>query len=184
MTVFGARFFATTPVPFLMIGGDLDVVVDYRTNALRVLETVPNSALVTIAGASHAGFDETAGLIPGFIGNPDLVGCWLVHRWLDLRRAPEILHDLGAPGNGMMVPRPIPEPCRDPPRDVAMAVARQQLVTRVAVTAFFESRFATDPAIRDEAARYLTRGLAADFPEAEYLRSSPRVTPDRARSGS
>jgi hypothetical protein len=160
-----------------MIGGDLDVVVDYRTNALRVLDTVPNAALVTIAGASHAGFDETAGLTPCFIGNPDTLACWLVDRWLDLRRAPEVLHDLGAPANGMIVPTPIPRPCRDAPPEDAMAVARQQLVTRVVVAAFFESRFATDPAARDAAGQYLAHGLAADFAEATFRQARPLSAP-------
>jgi dienelactone hydrolase len=177
MTVFGPRFFAPTPIPFLMIGGDSDVIVDYRTNALRVLDTVPDGALVTISGGSHAGFDEEARLTPCFIGNPDRAVCWLVDRYLDLRHAPEVLHDLGAPGNGMVVPTPLPEPCRDAPPNHALAVARQQLITRVVVTAFFESRFATDPAAREVAAQYLMRGLAADFPEATYRRSSLRFAP-------
>ncbi len=179
MTVFGPRFFATPPIPFLMIGGDLDVIVDYRTNALRVLDTVPNAALVTIAGASHAGFDEAARLTPCFIGNPDLVGCWLLERYLDLIRTPEVLHELGAPENGMIVPTPTPEPCRNAPPDRAMAVAHQQLITQVVVAAFFESRFAADPAARDVAAQYLARGLTADFPEATYRRSSLRSAPRR-----
>jgi hypothetical protein len=49
-----------------------------------------------------------------------------------------------------------------------LAVERQQLVTRVAVSAFFESRFASDPAARDAAEQYLGGGLATDFPEATY----------------
>jgi predicted dienelactone hydrolase len=182
MAVFGPRFFATTPLPFLMIGGDLDVIVDYRTNALRVPDTVPGAALVTIAGASHAGFDQAARLMPSLIGNPDLVACWLLEGHLDLSRTPEVLRRLGAPDNGIIVPTPMPEPCRDAPPHDAMAVARQQLVTRIVVAAFFESRFATDPAARDAAAQYLAHGVAAEFPEVTYRPSSLRFPPDRARS--
>jgi hypothetical protein len=142
------------------------VIVDYRTNALRVPDTMPDAALVAIAGASHTGFDEAARLMPCFIGNPDLVGCWALERWLDLSRTPDVLRELGAPENGMIVPATTPEPCRDRPPAHALAVERQQLVTRVAVSAFFESRFAPDPAARDAAAQYLADGLATDFPEA------------------
>ena len=75
---------------------------------------------------------------------------------------------LGAPENGMIAPATTPEPCRDRPPAHALAVERQQLVTQVAVSAFFESRFAPDPAARDAAAHYLADGLATDFPEATY----------------
>ena len=36
------------------------------------------------------------------------------------------------------------------------------------MSAFFESRFASNPAARDAAAQYLADGLAMDFPEATY----------------
>ena len=168
MSVFGPRFFATASVPFLMIAGDADVIVDYRTNALRVPDTVPDAALVTIAGASHTGFDEGARLLPCFIGNSDRVGCWALERWLDLSRTPDVLRELGAPENGMIVPATTPEPCRERPPAHALAVGRQHVVALVAVSAFFESRFAPDPAARDAAAQYLADGLATDFPEATY----------------
>jgi hypothetical protein len=150
-----------------MIAGQADVIVDYRTNAPRVLDTVPDAALVTIGGASHVGFDETARLME-FIGNPDRVGCWALERWLDLSRAPDVVRELGAPENGMIVPTTPPEPCHERPPAHAMNVARQQRIARVAVSAFFESHFAPDPAARDAAAQYLADGLATDFPEATY----------------
>jgi predicted dienelactone hydrolase len=183
MSVFGPRFFATASVPFLMIAGEADVIVDYRTNALPVPDTMPDAALVAIAGASHAGFDEAARLMPCFIGNPDLVGCWALERWLDLSRTPDVLRELGAPENGMIVPATMPEPCRDRPPAHALAVGRQQLVTRVAVSAFFESRFAPDPAARDAAAQYLADGLATDFPEATYRHAAPDPSQSRAPAG-
>jgi predicted dienelactone hydrolase len=168
MTIFGPAFFAHAPVAFLMVAGTADVIVDYRSNAPRVLDDVPGGALVTIAGASHAGFDDFARWTPRVVGNPDRVGCWLLAHNLDLSRTDDVLVRLGAPENGMVVPEPTPRPCRDEPPARAMDPARQRLITRVAVAAFLESRFAADPAARRAAADYLERGLASDFPEATY----------------
>ncbi len=171
MTIFGPDFFTHAPVAFLMVAGTADVIVDYRSNAPRVLDDVPGGALVTIAGASHAGFDDFARWTPRWVGNPDRVGCWLLARNLDLSRTDDVLTRLGAPENGMVVPEPTPRPCRDAPPAHALDPARQRLITRVAVAAFFESRFARDPAARHTATDYLERGLASDFPEASYRRS-------------
>lgn len=176
MTIFGRAFFAHVPVAFLMVAGTADVIVDYGTNAPHVVDDVPGGALVTIAGASHAGFDDFARWTPRLLGNPDRVGCWLLAHDLDLSRTDDVLARLGAPENGMVVPHPTPRPCRDEPPAHAMDPARQRLITRVAVAAFFESRFARDPAARRGAAEYLERGLASDFPEATYRRSRhPRI---------
>jgi len=177
MTIFGPRFFATAPVAFLMVAGDADVIVDYGTNAPLVLERVPDGALVTIAGASHAGFDNAVRHMPRLMGNPDRIACWWLTSNLDLSRSREVLTALGAPESGMVVPEPTPRPCLQEPPAGAMDPVRQQLITQVAVAAFFESRFAEEPSVGRAAEEYLRRGLAADFPEARYRRSSVAAGP-------
>jgi hypothetical protein len=58
-----------------------------------------------------------------------------------------------------------------------MEPVRQQLITQVVVATFFESRFADEPSVGRAAEEYLQRGLAADFPEARYRRSSMAADP-------
>jgi len=168
MSIFGPVFFATVPEPFLMVAGDADVIIDYATNAPLVLDRVPDGALVTIHGASHAGFDEMARRAPRLVANPDRIGCWWLESHLDLTRSREVLADLGAPWTGLLAPDPPPRPCSTPPPCRAMDPARQQLITKLAVAAFLDSRFAGDAATRAAAAAYLADGLARDFPEVRW----------------
>ena len=51
-------FFATAPVPLLVIAGSFDVIVDHGRHALDTFGRVPDETLVLIAGASHTGFDD------------------------------------------------------------------------------------------------------------------------------
>jgi poly(3-hydroxybutyrate) depolymerase len=184
MTIFGASFFATAPAAFLMVAGDADVIVDYATNAPLVLERVPDGALVTIAGASHAGFDDTARFMRRLMGNPDRIACWWLASNLDLSRSREVLTALGGRESGMVVPEPTPRPCLQEPPAGVMDPVRQQLITKLVVATFFDSRFSRDPGVRRAAEEYLQRGLAVDFPEAAYGRSlSPHPWPEGAQSG-
>ena len=172
MTIFGPRFFAAVPAAFLMVAGDADVIVDYATNAPLVLERVPDGALVTIAGASHAGFDDAARIMRRLVENPDRIACWWLTTNLDLSRSREVLAALGGLESGIVVPEPTPRPCLQEPPAVAMDPVRQQLITKVVVATFFDSRFARDPGVRREAEDYLQQGLAVDFPETAYGRAS------------
>ena len=52
-----------------------------------------------------------------------------------------------------------------------MAAGRQQMLTTLAVRAFFESHFASDPEERAEHQAFLTRTLPAELPEVSYLAS-------------
>lgn len=183
MTIFGSRFFASAAVPFLMVAGDADVIVDYRANAPLVLDRVADGALVTIAGGSHTGFDDAARVTSWFIENPDRIACWFLRNDLDLSRGPEVLTTIGAPANGLIVPVPIPQVCVEEPPRSAIAVARQQLITTVAVAAFLESRLAPDADARRAAAVYLDRWLAVDFPDATYRRSAMRIPMPASSSG-
>ena len=59
-----------------MIAGTADAIVDYEVNALPVPERAPGSILVTIDGATHAGFaNVTAGMPYACSAIPDALGC-------------------------------------------------------------------------------------------------------------
>jgi dienelactone hydrolase len=168
MSVFAPSFFAGAPVAFLMVAGDGDVVVDYATNAPLVLERVPGGELVTIAGASHAGFDDVASGVLRVLPNLDAVACWWMARTVDLDRSGMTLAALGGPGAGVLLPASMPRPCRQAPPCRMLDPARQQLATELAVGAFFDSRLASDEGARAAAAAYLRRDLARDLPEVRH----------------
>lgn len=160
------RFFTNAHVPFLMIAGSGDVIVDWRTNAFVVLDRVPGGTLVLLAGASHTGFDDTASGLPRVLDDPDVLGCWVLARTLHLDTALEKLRAQSMDGDGIDFEHGLVRPCTDAPPDVAMDPARQQLITKLVVRAFLEQQLDPDPAVRAAATRYLTESLPRDFPEA------------------
>ncbi|MBY0276353.1 alpha/beta hydrolase [Candidatus Binatia bacterium] len=174
LAMFEPRFFASAPVPLLMIAGSGDVIVDYRRNALATFGTVPDETVVLIAGASHTGFDDAASGLARLLDNPDTLACWVLARTVDLDAAQARLDELGREDDGVAPGYRIAPPCRDPPPPVAMDSARQQLLTTLAVTAFLDGRFAIDPRTRAQALDYLTNGLVRENPEVSVL-ATPRA---------
>lgn len=172
MTIFGRGFFAGIPMPFLMLAGDEDVVIDYATNAPLVLERVPHGRLVVIHGGNHLGFDDTSTGVLRALPNPDTEACWFLFWTLDLSRSRDTLAELGGPEAGLIVPSEIPRPCSAPAAFTAMSPVRQHLIAQLAVGAFFDSVFARDEAARAAAQDYLREELGRDFPEVRYAEST------------
>lgn len=165
MAPFEPRFFANARVPFLMIAGSDDVIVDWRTNAFVVLDRVPGGTLVLLAGASHTGFDDTASGLPRVLDNPDGLGCWVLERTLHLETALEKLRAQSQDGDGVDFEHGLVRPCTETPPDVTMDPARQQMITALVVRAFLEQQLDPDPSVRADAASYLTKALPRDFVE-------------------
>jgi predicted dienelactone hydrolase len=164
--IFSSKFFTHAEVPFLMIAADDDALVAYATNALPVPTKVPGGALVTLAGGSHSGFAGIASLLR-WIGNADALGCWLVLRSADDAFDEPWNELLGSEEIGIE-PVSIETPCSSELPPVAMNPLRQQMITAVAVSSFFESRFAPTPEKRDAARFYLSRTFAEEIPEADF----------------
>jgi predicted dienelactone hydrolase len=165
LAMFQPAFFRTADVPFLMIAGTGDVVIDYRRNAYVTLERVPRSTLVLIGGGSHAGFDNTTRWLPRFVDNPDVFSCWILRRTVHLDAAIAKMRTLTRPDEGIDLEHGVRVPCTEKPPHTAMAPARQQLITVLAATAFLESRFAPDAAERRQAREYLTTTLGHELPD-------------------
>lgn len=174
LAMFEPAFFAATPVPFLMIAGDADVVIDYPSNAPLAVERVPGGQLVAIGGGSHASFDDAAGRFLRFLDNPDRIACWWLAHALARDRGDGAVAVLARPEDGVRLAASLPQPCAREPPPRALDAARQQAITRAAVAAFFDSRLARDPALRRAAATYLSRDLARDFPEVRFSAAAPR----------
>jgi predicted dienelactone hydrolase len=173
MAMFERGFFRAAELPFLMIAGTGDVIVDYRRNALLTLDRVPGATLLSIAGASHAGFDQATAGLARLLDNPDVLACWVLRRTLDLDLALRALRDFVRPGDDVGLEGGVRPPCGENPPDVAIDPVRQQTITSLAVTAFLDSCFAPDPATRMRARRYLTITLPADFAEVSVATAEP-----------
>jgi predicted dienelactone hydrolase len=172
---FDERFFASADVPFLMIAGTADPMVDFETNAAPIPRKVARGGLITVDGASHAGFAAFADGFPlRMWDNPDSLGCRMLVGNLESRGVENPFGGLGGPEDGIVLEPGGQLPCRNGAPEKALPAGRQLMITRVAALAFFESRFARDPAERASQESFLHETLATDFPEATFESAAAR----------
>jgi dienelactone hydrolase len=163
---FTARFFEAPDLPFLMLAGDVDALVPYRSNAAPVLDKVPGSQLITVTGASHTGFAGPAGALR-WMDNPDALGCYMVMSNIEDDVEEPWFELLGTPEQGIDY-ESINELCLVDPLPVAINPLRQQMITAVVVRAFFDSVFSYSADERQAAAEFLASVLPAEVAEVEY----------------
>jgi dienelactone hydrolase len=164
---FTERFYQNADLPFVMIGGTSDAMIDYEANAAPLPERIRRGGLVTLAHATHAGFDDTASGVMRLIGNPDRLGCLSLLANLDVEKGKSPFSGLGTAEMGIVDPGWDALPCQKHFDDVMGAGLQHQLTTLV-VRAFFDSQFADEPEGRKVAADYLTRVMPEERPEVEY----------------
>jgi dienelactone hydrolase len=165
--MFSPAFFATADVPFLMIAGTSDAMIAYASNAAPTPRKVRRGGLVSIEGASHAGFAVFSDMFPmRLLANPDSIGCYALTRNLQFPENP--FEKLGGAAEGILLDPDVLLPCRDGAPASALAAGRQLMITRLAALAFFESRFGPDTE-RAAHEAFLHETLARDFPEASFL---------------
>ncbi|PCJ24875.1 MAG: hypothetical protein COA96_08560 [SAR86 cluster bacterium] len=163
------KFYQTTDIPFLMIAGTLDALVDFRANAAVIPERVGNSALLEIAGGTHLGFSSMAEPLFRLLHHPDGFGCSAVLSNLD--EDPNAAFTvLGTEADGIVIDSNTPAVCQTMPTEKALHPGRQRMATTIAVLSFFESVFADDQASREAALDQLSHSLPADMPEVTYSR--------------
>jgi dienelactone hydrolase len=166
-SAFTAKFYETSDVPFLMIAGTADALVDYQANAAIIPARVANGSLLTIAGGSHLGFAGMAEPTFRLMNNPDTLGCGAVLAVLD--EAPDAFFiRMGSAEEGVVVDPDGTGVCENLPPAEAAHPGRQQMITQLGVLSFFESVFAAEASAREAAQRQLTTAIAADFAEASF----------------
>jgi dienelactone hydrolase len=167
---FTSVFFESPQVPFLMLAGNVDVLVPYASNAAPVVEKVPGGQLVTVLGASHTGFAGPSASLR-WMNNPDALGCYVVNQsieddiqepWFDLLGTPEQGIDYNSEN----------ELCQVDPLPEAMNPLRQQMIAAIVVRAFFDSILAEKDEDRAAAGEFLSETLAAELTEVEYARAT------------
>lgn len=166
-SAFTARFYDTSDVPFLMIAGTADALVDYESNAAIIPDRIANGSLLTIAGGAHLGFAGLAEPTLRLMNNPDTVGCNAVLAVME--EPPDALFTrMGSAEDGVVADPDTPGVCETlPPADAAHP-GRQQMITQVGVLSFFESVFAEEASAREAAHQQLATAIAADFAEASF----------------
>jgi len=173
--LFTPGFSATARVPFLTIASPEDSFVDYRTNAGVLAERDPAATVLTVTGASHAGFSDVADGFMRFLPNPDNLACWYLRRSVDLQHeAEDPFSALGGPEEGIVVPETLQMPCDREPEGRAMRPQRQHVITTLAVRAFVDAALAADADQRAAARDYLERGIARDLDEVELRAPAER----------
>jgi predicted dienelactone hydrolase len=168
--IFGPRFFAHASVPFLMIAGTSDAIVDYETNASPIPERLCQGGLLSIEGGTHAGFTHaTAGFLR-VLGNPDNIGCDALAADAIPQKESAFVGLLGKLEQGLITPPVYRPPCAETYEN-AMRAGRQHMITTLAVRAFFESQFAETKEERKAHENFLTHTLPAELSEVTYASS-------------
>ena len=171
--VFGSRFFEHASVPFLMIAGTSDAIVDYEINASKIPERISRGGLLTIKGATHAGHTYVTSGLLRVLGNPDSLGCSAVPKDA-IPRQSVFVGLLGSVEQGLVTPSQHRPPCAIT-YEKAMRAGRQQEITTLAVHAFFESQFAESEEVREDYTTFLVHTLPAELTEVDY--SEARLNP-------
>jgi dienelactone hydrolase len=166
-----SKFYETTDVPFMMIAGTLDALIDFEYNAAVIPQRVHNSVLIEIEGGTHLGFGSISEPWLRLMNHPDGLGCTAVLS--NLGSDPNAAFvALGDASDGIVLDANIPEVCATMPSEKALHPARQQMVTSIAALSFFEFVFNEDPAKRQAAYEQLSNALPTDMSEAKFTTAS------------
>ncbi|HEY8123793.1 MAG TPA: hypothetical protein VII78_20910 [Myxococcota bacterium] len=172
--MFAPRLFASANVPFLMIAGDVDAIVDYGVNAAPIPGLLAHGgALLTLRGGTHTGFAPMSDGVMRVFGNPDRVGCWALTRVLKIEPGASPFPGLGGEAQGVRTQLDMPPPCAKGAPAEALAPGRQLMITTLALRAFLESIWASDAEARAQSAQFLAETLARDFSEVRYAAIAP-----------
>jgi len=164
--IFSKIFFDHHDVPFLMIGGTEDTIVDYEANALPIPALIRDGGLLTFIGGTHLGFDEFS--MTGFrlLGNMDQLVCAAIRWQADEAQGGNPFSELlGTEAQGLLQTDELPM-CRVDGE--AMRYADQQALTKVAVHAFLKAKFADSLESRLAHHKYLTETLPAEISTVTY----------------
>jgi predicted dienelactone hydrolase len=168
---FADRFFEFADVPFLMIGGTHDAMIRFDQNAAPIPDKIEKGGLLSIEGASHAGFTYMMSGPLRLLGNPDEIGCQSLMANLDIEAGENPFSGLGGAEDGIIDAAEAALPC-EVRFEEAMPAGRQQWLATVAARAFFESQFAHDAADRTAHARFLAEIFPKEIAEVEFTAAS------------
>lgn len=177
-SMFTETYYQNAAIPFLMIAGTVDAIVEYVGNADVIPRRAANGALVTIDGGSHLGFVSIAEPMMRSMSNPDSIGCTAILANIETEvaassetAAENPFAGLGTVEEGIDFSATQPGLCSMNPLPESIHPGRQHMITQVALLSFFESQFAADAGRRDQARDVLAEHLSRDFSEARVTGS-------------
>ena len=159
--MFRDDFFQHNKIPFLMLAGDIDLIVPYLANAKPIPDKVYGGELVTVRSASHTGFSGVAKSL-GWLDNPDRVGCFFVNRNL-LDDDQDSLRSAFSSSGVPIEEKYEAEVCTADKFPKAMDLRSQRIIATLVVTSFFERQFSDDLLVRASARDFLSSDLAREF---------------------
>tara|TARA_Y100001947_G_scaffold26639_1_gene20111 strand:- start:3411 stop:4232 length:822 start_codon:yes stop_codon:yes gene_type:complete len=165
--MFMEYFYTTSDIPFLMIAGTSDALIDHKYNAAIIPERIENGMLITIEGGSHLGFIGLSDPLFRFMNNPDNIGCQAILAVLD-QNPDDMFLALGTEAEGVVANPEAPDVCEKMPALEASHPGQQQLITQIAVLSFFESVFGKTEDERATARDQLQTSLAFDFEKVSF----------------
>ncbi|MFM7199427.1 MAG: alpha/beta hydrolase family protein [Myxococcota bacterium] len=152
-TIFTPTFFQHASVPFMMIGGTLDVIVPYAHHALPIQQQAPQATLVSLVGGTHVNFADVASILFRWHNNPEPVGCFQIERNLPEKLAfHELMGDMSV---GLQPMSPESAPCQAKEFPRAIRPDTQHDLTKVAVRMFLEQTLNSAAPARQEATHFL-----------------------------
>ncbi|MFT5114793.1 MAG: putative dienelactone hydrolase [Kiritimatiellia bacterium] len=154
-------------IPFLMIAGTSDRLIDYVSNASVIPDRVTNGALLTVEGGNHIGFVGISEPAFRFVHNADSLACWSVQSNVDQVDS-EVFTDLFSDEDGIVLDADAPQRCQQDSPPAAGHPGRQHMITQIGVLSFFESVLAASERRRLEARELLQTHLAREFVEARF----------------
>lgn len=165
---FSKRFFNGREIPFMMVATPIDAMVAYDENAANILDKVPQGVLVTIDGASHAGFSSVAKWLR-WMNNPDSIGCKALMQNVDFADEAAWYESLGGAAVGVE-PSEAPEMCIQDPLPAAMNPLRQHQLNILAVSSFLACHFGQVEEERERSCGFLLNTFPKEFDEISVRR--------------
>lgn len=174
-SIFTSAFFEHSDVPFMMIGGTLDVIVPYASHAQPIQTLAPQATLVSLVGGTHVNFADIASVLFRWSKNPEPIGCAQIERNLPANIAfHELMGDLSV-GLTPMTAEAVPCKATEFPR--ALRPTTQHDLTKLAVRMFLQQTLATEPKDRQAAATFLQEVFDAENEAIELKAPQPLATP-------
>ncbi len=169
-----SSFFAGSEVPLLVVAGTADGILPFEQNARVLFERANQVTLVTLHDGSHTGFSDVADPWFAWFRNPDDLSCPFIEGNLpDSRDVAEHLENR-IPGADPLVIGDLPCTTEKSPR--SLRPGRQQDLTLLAVTSFFEQHLAPDPTRREAMGQFLYQAFPAENAEVSVERA-PLLVP-------
>ena len=161
--LFSERFFETRDIPFMMVASPQDAIISYAENAANILDKIDGSVLVSIDGASHAGFASATKWLR-WMDNPDSLGCGMLKDNENVTETKSWEDQVGTAEMGI-IKMESPPMCVEETLPKTMNPLRQHQLNTLAVASFLQCHFSADAKVAEQNCAFLLNKFADEIPE-------------------